>query len=83
MTRIVSLVNLSPADATRIRDVAERVDLVEAGGYFEGEYGATWPSPTIQRYVRGHGQGSRAERDAILADAEIILGGFPYPLDLK
>lgn len=82
MTRIVSLVKLSPTDAKRIRAVDARVDLVEAGGYFDGEYDGTWPDTTVQRYGRSDGRGSRAERDAMLAEAEIVLGGFPYPLDL-
>ena len=83
MTRIVSLVELSPADARLIRAVDARVDLVEAGGYFDGEYDGSWPDTTVRRYVRGDGRGSRAERDAMLAEAEIVLGGFPYPLDLS
>ena len=28
-------------------------------------------------------QGTREERDRLLADAEIILGGWPFPLDLR
>ena len=29
------------------------------------------------------GKGTRAERDAILARAEIVIGGWPYPKDLR
>ena len=29
------------------------------------------------------GSGSREERDRLLAEAEIILGGWPFPLDLR
>ena len=29
------------------------------------------------------GAGSREERDRLLAEAEIILGGWPFPLDLR
>ncbi len=29
------------------------------------------------------GQGTREERDRLLAEAEVILGGWPFPLDLR
>jgi hypothetical protein len=29
------------------------------------------------------GSGTRAERDRLLAEAEVILGGWPFPLDLR
>ena len=29
------------------------------------------------------GTGTRAERDRLLAEAEVILGGWPFPLDLR
>ncbi len=37
---------------------------------------AIWhPAPT--------GSGTREERDRLLADAEVIVGGWPFPLDLR
>ena len=75
--RIVSLIRLSPADASRIRAVDGTLELVEAGGWFDGEYAQTWPAATTQRYVSSPGQGSRQERDAMLAGAQIVLAGFP------
>ena len=83
MPKIVSLVKLAPGGASAIRGVDTSVELIEAGGWFEGEYVQSWPAETIVRYVRGSGRGTRTERDAILAPAEIILGGFPIPLDLR
>jgi phosphoglycerate dehydrogenase-like enzyme len=83
MPKIVSLVKLAPDGVSAIRAIDASVDLTEAGGWFEGEYVESWPAETIARYVRGTGRGTRSERDAILAPAEIILGGFPIPLDLR
>src|SRR5207248_572527 len=51
----------------------------------DGEYRDTWPAYAVQRYLRpgAAGQGSREERDRLLAEAEVILGGWPFPLDLR
>ncbi|HJU32800.1 MAG TPA: D-2-hydroxyacid dehydrogenase, partial [Hyphomicrobiaceae bacterium] len=61
------------------------VRLTDAGGWFDGEIRDSWPQFTAARYLgpNANGQGTRAERDALLASAEIILGGFPFPLDLR
>lgn len=83
MANIVSLVKLNPEGVSAIHDVDPSVELVEAGGWFEGEYADSWPAETINRYVRGTGHGTRVERDRILESAEIIIGGFPIPLDLR
>jgi phosphoglycerate dehydrogenase-like enzyme len=39
----------------------------------------------VQRYLGPPAEAgrSRRERDRVLADAEIVLGGFPFPLDLR
>lgn len=85
MTHIVSLTRLSPAARQRIMDVAPGLRVTEAAGWFDGEYRDTWPAFTIARYVApaATGHGTRAERDALLADADIVLGSWPYPLDLR
>ena len=61
------------------------VEFVDAGGWFDGEIRATWPAFTVERYLRpkAHGKGTPAERDALLANAEIVLGGWPYPLNVR
>jgi phosphoglycerate dehydrogenase-like enzyme len=61
------------------------VHLVDAGGWFDGEYRETWPAYTAARYLRpgAAGEGSRAERDRLLGEAEVVLGGWPFPLDLR
>lgn len=80
--KIVSLVALPAADSARIRAEFPEAELLEAGGWFDGEYAETWPAATIGRYVAGTGQGTRAERDALLMSADIVIAGFPFPLDL-
>src|SRR5205807_2777556 len=59
--------------------------LVDAGGWSDGEYRGTCPAYAVQRYVRpgAAGHGSREERDRMLAEAEVVLAGWPFPLDLR
>src|SRR5207302_1566256 len=49
------------------------------------EYRETWPAFTTARYLSpgATGSGTRAERDGLLTQAEIILGAWPFPLDLR
>ena len=70
---------------SRIAAVDRSLHVVDARGWFDVEIRETWPPWTVQRYL-GEGSGpirSRQERDERLASAEIILGGFPFPLDLR
>src|SRR5436309_10403190 len=75
----------NPADQARIKAVDPAVNLVDAGGWFDGEYRETWPAYSVARYLSPNsaGQGSREERDRLLAEAEVILGGWPFPFDLR
>tara|TARA_B100000676_G_scaffold308200_1_gene368447 strand:+ start:4534 stop:5577 length:1044 start_codon:yes stop_codon:yes gene_type:complete len=79
---IACLVRLKPADAEAIRAIDPSIKLTEAGGWFDGEFKETWPAGTARRYVPGEGAGTRGERDALLAEADIVVSGFPYPMDL-
>jgi len=74
-----------PADRARIEAVDPAVRFIDAGGWFDGEYRDSWPSYAASRYLSPNstGSGSREERDRLLAEAEIILGGWPFPLDLR
>ncbi|HKS87912.1 MAG TPA: hypothetical protein VJR70_00600, partial [Stellaceae bacterium] len=88
MTRSVNLLliqRVGAADRARIAAIDPLIEVVDAGGWFDGEYRETWPPFAVARYVapNGTGQGTRAERDRLLAEAEIILGGWPFPLDLR
>ena len=75
---------LSAADRAKIEAVGPTIELVDAGGWFDGEYRETWPAYTAARYLRpaATGSGTREERDRLLAEAEVVLGGWPFPLDL-
>ena len=81
---VLTIQRLSSADRSRIEAVDPAVELTDAGGWFDGELRETWPAYTGGRYLPSgaNGQGTRAERDRLLGEAEIILGGFPFPLDL-
>jgi phosphoglycerate dehydrogenase-like enzyme len=76
---------LGAAERAKIEAVDPAVRLTDAGGWFDGEYRETWPAYTSQRYLApgAAGHGTREERDRLLAEAEIILGGWPFPLDLR
>jgi phosphoglycerate dehydrogenase-like enzyme len=82
---ILNLTRLSAEDRARIEAVDPSVRLTDAAGWFDGEYRETWPAFTAQRYLPpgGTGQGSRQDRDRLLAEADIVIGGWPFPLDLR
>jgi len=71
----------------RISAVSPEVRVLDARGQFEVEYPGTWPDETVQRYVPrsliSQSTMTRAERDALLAQADIICLRFPFPLDLR
>lgn len=82
---VLSIQRISAADRAKIEAMGPAVRLTDAGGWFDGEIRDTWPDFTSRRYLPpgSAGHGTRAERDALLADAEVILGGWPFPLDLR
>jgi phosphoglycerate dehydrogenase-like enzyme len=82
---VLTIQRLTVAERQRIEAVDPAVHLVDAGGWFDGEYRETWPAYTALRYLRpgSAGAGSRAERDRLLGAAEVVLGGWPFPLDLR
>ena len=82
---ILSLIPLPERIQEEVRAVDPSVSLVMAPGWFDGEIRETWPAFTTDRYLRADsgGRGTREERDALLAEAEAIVIGFPFPLDLR
>src|SRR5215472_13064154 len=82
---VLTIQRLRAAERRRIEAIDPAVRLTDAGGWFDGEYRETWPAYTVARYLApgAVGQGSRAERDRLLGEAEVILGGWPFPLDLR
>ena len=82
---VLTITRVSAGDRAKIEAVSPTIRLTDAGGWFDGEMRDTWPPFTATRYLapNAHGLGSRAERDALLANAEIIMGGWPFPRDLR
>ncbi|HVH73970.1 MAG TPA: D-2-hydroxyacid dehydrogenase [Stellaceae bacterium] len=82
---VLAIQRMRPDERAAIEAVDPRVRLVDAGGWFDGEYRDTWPAHAVARYLRpgSNGEGTRGQRDRLLAEAEIILGGWPFPLDLR
>jgi phosphoglycerate dehydrogenase-like enzyme len=82
---VLTIVRLGDADRTRIEAVDPSIRLTDAGGWFDGEIRETWPAYASQRYLgrNSNGQGTREERDRLLAEAEVIMGTWPFPLDLR
>jgi len=82
---VLNIQRLNASDRDKIEAFGQTIRLTDAGGWFDGEYRETWPAYTATRYLRpdATGSGSREARDRLLAQAEIILGGWPFPLDLR
>jgi glyoxylate/hydroxypyruvate reductase A len=82
---ILAIQAISNADRARIEAVDPAIRLTDAGGWFDGEIRETWPAYAAARYLKSGatGRGTREQRDQLLADADIILGGWPFPLDLR
>src|SRR5919112_210249 len=83
--KVLSIARVSAADRVRIEAVDPAIRFTDAGGWFDGEIRETWPEFTVSRYLPRDSTGTRTreERDRLLAEAEVILGGWPFPLDLR
>ena len=82
---VLAIQRISAEDRAKIEAVDPSVALTDAGGWYDGEIRETWPAFTVARYLApgAIGAGTREERDRLLSEAEIILGGWPFPLDLR
>jgi glyoxylate/hydroxypyruvate reductase len=82
---VLCIACLNDEERAKIAQVDPVIRLTEAGGWFDGEIRRTWPSFATARYLPPDtkGCGTSQERDQLLADAEVILGGWPFPLDLR
>ena len=82
---VLAIQRISAEDRAKIEAVDPSVALTDAGGWYDGEIRETWPDFTVARYLApgAIGAGTREERDRLLSEAEIILGGWPFPLDLR
>src|SRR2546422_7452760 len=72
-------------ELAQIARLDPRLWIIDARGWFDDEIRQTWPQWTVERYLgkRRCPPSTRAERDRLLAEAEVILGGWPFPLDLR
>ena len=83
---VLAIQRISAPDRARVEAIDPAVRFIDAGGWFDGEIRDTWPAHSVARYLSPGttaGRGTRAERDAVLAEAEVILGGWPFPFDLR
>ena len=82
---ILSLTALPEGIQKEITKTDASIELTMAPGWFDGEIRDTWPNFTSERYLTPHsnGQSSKLERDKLLCVANIIIVGFPFPLDIK
>jgi len=82
---VLAIQRSTEAERAQIAAVDPAIRLTDAGGWFDGEIRDTWPAVTAARYLAptATGHGTRAERDRLLSEAEVILGGWPFPLDLR
>ncbi len=83
--RVVSLVPLADPAVQQIKQLDTTIEVVDATGWFDGELRETWGDHTANEYLRpgSEGSASREERDALLADTDVVIGGFPMPVDLR
>ncbi|MGP0001914.1 MAG: hypothetical protein ACLPKW_29840, partial [Acetobacteraceae bacterium] len=70
---ILAIQRLNSADRARIEAVDPAVCLTDAGGWFDGEIRDTWSAYAGSRYLApgATGASTRAERDRMLAEAEV------------
>jgi phosphoglycerate dehydrogenase-like enzyme len=82
---VVVIQPIADEELAHIARVDSRLCIVDARGWFDDEIRQTWPQWTVERYLgtRPCPPNTRAERDRALAQAEVILGGWPFPLDLQ
>jgi glyoxylate/hydroxypyruvate reductase A len=82
---VLAIHRISAADIAKIEAADRATRVIDAGGWFDGEIRETWSDFAIARYLApgATGAGTREERDRLLADAEVVIGGWPFPLDLR
>src|SRR5215212_1897621 len=82
---VLAIQRISADDRAKIEASDPAIQLIDAGGWFEGEIRETWSDFAASRYLPpgATGSGTREERDRLLGDAEVIIGGWPFPLDMR
>lgn len=87
---VVSLVPVGRRWGAAIEAVDPSVRLTVAAGWFDDDIRAGWGDWTADSYLRPRPASAapvavppRAQREAVLAGADVILAGFPVPVDLR
>src|SRR4051794_26228196 len=78
---VLAIQRINPDDRAKIEASDPAIQLIDAGGWFEGEIRETWSDFAASRYLppSATGSGTREERDRLLCEAEVIIGGWPFP----
>ncbi len=80
---VLSLVPLTDEARADIESVDRAVRVTTAVGTFDEELRAAWGDHVADGYLRPNTKPStRQERDDLLAEADVIVAGFPVPVDL-
>ena len=76
---------ISDEELDRIATIDKRLKVVDGRGLFDSEIRETWPHWSVQRFLgnRQNRPSTRQERDQLLSKAEVILGGYPFPLTVR
>ena len=61
---VLTIQRLRAAERRRIEAVDPAVRLIDAGGWFDGEYRETWPAYTVARYLAPDAMGRGAAPSA-------------------
>ena len=82
---ILVIVPLADEALRHIAAVDSHLHVVDGRGWFDVEYLESWPPWSVRRYLGEHSipVSSRQERDRMLTSADVVLGGWPFPLDLR
>src|SRR5712691_3697539 len=85
VVNVLSTQRSSAAERARTEAVDPGVRRSDAGGWFDGEIREKWNDFAAARYLvpNAMGAGTREERDRLLGEAEVMIGGFPVPPDLR
>ena len=81
---VLAIQRISAGDCAKIDASDPAIHLIDAGGWFEGEIRGTWSDFAVSRYLPpgATGSGTHGERDRLLCEADVIIGGWPFPLDM-
>ena len=85
---VLVIVRVADEALSQIAAVDSSLHVVDGRGWFDveyREYRESWPPWSVRRYLdaRSIPLSARQERDRMLSSAEVILGGWPFPLDLR